>query len=76
MLDQQIAPPLALAEQRAHLVERARIDLSALGRTAGTAADTIAATGTRWNLDVHGFSSLRIEPFQARQTIPCRPCDQ
>ena len=32
VLDQQIAPALALAEQRAHLVERLRLDLPALGR--------------------------------------------
>src|SRR5262249_3685136 len=34
MLDQQIAPTLAVAEQRAHLVERGRFDLAALGRAA------------------------------------------
>ena len=37
MLDQQVAPPLALAEQRAHLIERLRIDLPALRRTRRTA---------------------------------------
>ena len=31
MLDQEIAPPRPRAQQRAHLVERARIDLPALG---------------------------------------------
>ena len=30
MLDQQVAPALALAEQRLHLVERRRVDLPAL----------------------------------------------
>ena len=32
MLDQQIAPARPVGEQRAHLVERRRIDLTALGR--------------------------------------------
>jgi hypothetical protein len=31
MLDQEIAPPGLLAQEPAHLVERARIDLAALG---------------------------------------------
>jgi hypothetical protein len=34
VLDQQIATAFALAEQRAYLVERGRIDLAALGRAA------------------------------------------
>ena len=33
VLDQEIAPPWPVAEQRAHLVERLRVDLAALGRT-------------------------------------------
>ena len=32
MLNQQIAPARPVGEQRAHLVERRRIDLTALGR--------------------------------------------
>jgi hypothetical protein len=35
MLDQQIAPARPVAEQRAHLVERRRIDLAALRRLRG-----------------------------------------
>ena len=38
MLDQQIAPALAIAQQRAHLVERLRIDLAAFGRPPRPAA--------------------------------------
>ena len=38
MLDQQVAPARAIAEQRAHLVERLRIDLAALGRARRLAA--------------------------------------
>ena len=38
MLDQEIAPARAVAEQRAHLVERLRVDLAALGRTSRAVA--------------------------------------
>ena len=42
MLDQEIAPPRARAEQRAHLGERGRVDLPALGGAArATAAVTV-----------------------------------
>ena len=34
MLDQEIAPARAVAEQRAHLGERLRLDLAAFGRLA------------------------------------------
>jgi hypothetical protein len=45
MLDQEIAPPRPLAHERAHLFERARIDLAALGgarRPAPAPAATLA----------------------------------
>ena len=38
MLDQQVAPPLAVAEQGLHLGERRRIDLPALRRDPARAA--------------------------------------
>ena len=38
MLDQQIAPARPVGEQRAHLVERRRVDLAALGRARRPAA--------------------------------------
>jgi hypothetical protein len=38
MLDQEIAPALAVAQQRAHLRQRARIDLAALGGAARAVA--------------------------------------
>ena len=38
MLDQQIAPARPVGEQRAHLLERRRIDLAALGRARRPAA--------------------------------------
>jgi hypothetical protein len=38
VLDQKVAPPRTLAQQRAHLVERPRVDLAALGCAARTAA--------------------------------------
>jgi hypothetical protein len=50
MLDEQIAPSLAVAKQRAHLVKRAGIDLAALGRARGPAP---AATGFRIRLLVN-----------------------
>jgi hypothetical protein len=43
MLDEEVAPALALAEQRAHLVERLGIDLAALRRAARTVASAPAA---------------------------------
>ena len=47
MLDQQIAPARRVAEQRAHLVERRRIDLAALGRAARPALAAAAAARRR-----------------------------
>ncbi len=38
MLDQEVAPARPIAQQGAHLVARARIDLAALGGAAGAAA--------------------------------------
>ena len=55
MLDQQIAPPRPVAQQRADLVERGRIDLPALGgaaRLAPARLGAIAAAGRR-NLNIH-----------------------
>ena len=42
MLDQQIAPARPVGEQRAHFVERLRIDLATLGRARRTAAAACA----------------------------------
>ena len=57
MLDQQIAPARPVAEQRADLVERLRIDLTALRRAARAAA-RLGAVGPGGGgvLDVHGGS--------------------
>ncbi len=38
MLDQQVAPARAVGEQRAHFVERLRVDLAAFGRARRPAA--------------------------------------
>ena len=73
MLDQQIAPARALAEQRAHFVERLRIDLPALGRAAADGRLPAVAVGSGAAAD-SGCSSCHpstIEPFRS-QTIPCR----
>src|SRR5262249_52569229 len=43
MLDQEIAPALALAQQRAHLRQRPRLDLAALGRFARAVAPSQSA---------------------------------
>ena len=52
MLDQEIAPALAVAEQRAHLLERPRIDLAAFGRrAAGCAAQSSAIVGSGIHLN-------------------------
>ena len=45
VLDQQIAPPRPVAEQRAHLVERLRIDLAALRRARRSAASASSRFG-------------------------------
>src|SRR5262249_55446287 len=42
VLDQQVAPALAVAKQGAHLVERTRINLPALGGLAGAIAPSRA----------------------------------
>ncbi len=56
VLDQQVAPALALAEQRAHLVERLRVDLAAFGRASRLAAASgvgAVSCGSRRHLNVH-----------------------
>ena len=55
MLDQQIALARAVAEQRAHLVERPRIDLPALGRAARLAVARLGAVAAnaRRILNIH-----------------------
>ena len=76
MLDQQIAPARAVAEQRAHLVERLRIDLAALGRAPRLAAARLGAVACRTAADFEYSSAspaLRIEPLPSSQTIPCSP---
>ena len=42
VLDQEIAPALAVAQERAHLVERLGLDLAALGGPAGAVAPSRA----------------------------------
>ena len=54
MLDQQIAPARPVGEQRAHLVERRRVDLAALGRARRPAPAGAVAAGTRRSLHIHG----------------------
>src|SRR6266849_4417343 len=56
MLDQQVAPALPLPEQRAHLGERRRIDLAALGGAWRAAAGGAIARVRGRNVDVHGRS--------------------
>ena len=75
VLDQEIAPALAIAEQRAHLVERLRVDLAAFGRASRL---TAASRGWRRFLRIAAEPERslpspvrRIEPFQNRETIPC-----
>ena len=41
VLDQEIAPARPVAQQRAHLLERRRVDLAALGRLRGAAAGRV-----------------------------------
>jgi hypothetical protein len=43
MLDQQIAPPLALAKERTYFLKRARLDLAALWRARTPASPAAAA---------------------------------
>ena len=45
MLDQQIALARPVGEKRAHLIQRGRIDLAALGRTRALAAAAFAGAG-------------------------------
>ena len=45
VLDQQVAPALALTQQRAHLVERARVDLAPLRRPARAAPAGAVSAG-------------------------------
>src|SRR5450756_2667930 len=51
MLDQQIAPARSVGEQRAHFVERRRVDLTALGRARRLAAACFGVRRSR--LEVH-----------------------
>ena len=56
MLDEQIAPARPIGQQRQHVGERDRIDLTALGRTGRPAPATCAVAfpaGTRRSLNVH-----------------------
>src|SRR5205085_8256729 len=54
MLDQEIAPALALAQQRAHLGQRLRLDLPALGRLAWPVApsQSSAIVGARVHVGI------------------------
>jgi hypothetical protein len=47
MLDQQIAPPLALAKERTYFLKRARLDLAALRRARAPASAHSAAAVAR-----------------------------
>ena len=60
MLDEEIAPALALAEQRAHFIERPRIDLTALRRARRPAAagSTVAIGRQSRRMLVHAHLSL------------------
>ena len=80
MLDQEIAPALARAEQRANLGERGRVDLPALGRAARAAAAVAVRASAPFVL---GFErvvvlirSVSIGPrcrFSARRLNPLLP---
>jgi hypothetical protein len=53
MLDQEIAPALAVAQQRAHLRQRLRLDLAALGRLArAVAASQTSIVGARVHIGI------------------------
>jgi len=53
MLDQEIAPALALAQQRAHLYQRLRLDLASLGRFArAVAASQTSIVGARVHVGI------------------------
>jgi len=54
MLDQEIAPALALAQQRAHLNQRLRLDLASLGRFARAvaASQTSVIVGARVHVGI------------------------
>src|SRR5215467_14116006 len=53
MLDQEIAPALALAQQRVHLYQRLRLDLAALGRFAwAVAASQTSIVGARVHVGI------------------------
>ena len=56
MLDQEIAPARPVGEQRAHLVERRRIDLAAFGRARRPALAGAPAAKARRSLDIHGVT--------------------
>jgi hypothetical protein len=60
MFDEQIAPPFAVTQQRAHLIERPGIDLASFRRACRPAP---AAAGLRIRLlvdDVNGRGSFSI----------------
>jgi len=53
VLDQQIAPTLPIAQQRAHLRQRLRLDLAALGRLArAVAASQTSIVGARVHIGI------------------------
>src|SRR5712691_1950593 len=58
VLDQEVAPALAVAKQRPHLVERLRVDLTALGRFRRPAASAGGLVGK----NVHAQNNPTIFP--------------
>ena len=64
MLDQEIAPARPVGEQRAHFIERLRIDLAALGRARRPAAAGLRGGAfTSCPATLILFSQTSEEPF-------------
>jgi hypothetical protein len=73
MLDQQIALARAVAEQRAHIIDRLRIKLAAFGGAAGFAAARFRAiaANARRVLNIHYcLRRPRIERIQGAEQSP------
>ena len=69
VLDQEIAPALAVAQQCAHALKRLRLDLAAFGRAPGPAATLVAVDCERSSPGL--LHAIRTLPES--QTTPCRP---
>src|ERR671911_37876 len=85
VLDQEIAPPRPVAEERTHLVLRLRIDLAPLREfTRPTAPGTWVNAARRlrairlatwWMMDVHSLS-VTSDGFVIRLYVPAAPRSQ